>query len=90
MDLSFLRRAQTMFASRSAARLDHGVLMAMLQTMQAASQTARTSRGFGFEARSRQDPLVELLLAGPGWREAAAAQGGCFHRAQAERMRGGR
>ncbi len=87
MDLSFFRRAQTKFGSRSAARLDYGVLVATLDAVQAASSAARALRGFGAEAGAAmsRDPLVELILGGPGWRDAIAAQGGSFNPAQAQR-----
>lgn len=85
MDLSFFRNAQARFASRSAARLDYRVLVATLAAMQSASAAARAVRAPGSEGKAafRHDPLVELLLGGPGWRDAVAAQGGCFNRAQA-------
>ena len=81
MDLSFFRRAQTKFASRSAAGLDYGVLVATLEAMQSASAAARAVRGLGApgEAAPRQDGLVELLLGGPGWREAILSQRGSFN-----------
>jgi hypothetical protein len=85
MDLSFFRSAQMRFASRSAARLDYGVLVATLDAAQSASAAARAVRALGGRGSEafRHDPLVELLLSGPGWRDAVAAQGGCFNRAQA-------
>ena len=85
MDLSFFRRAQSRFASRAPARLDYGVLVATLEAAQSSSIAARTVRGLGMGgiAAPRQDTLVELLLGGPDWREALAAQGGCFNRSQA-------
>jgi nitroreductase len=85
MDLSFFRRAQMRFASGGPARLDYGVLVATLEAMQSASAAARAVRGLGGEgiAAPRQDALVELLLGGPGWRDALVAQGGCFNAAQA-------
>ena len=85
MDLGFFRRAQTRFASGAPARLDYGVLVATLEAMQSATAAARAVRGLSIEgiATPRQDALVELLLGGPGWREALAAQRGCFNRAQA-------
>jgi hypothetical protein len=77
MDLSFFRRAEQRFASRTAAKLDHGMLVAMLRTQQSASPAAcaeaAAPNGPGIE-----DPLVELLLAGPGWRQAAAQLRGAF------------
>jgi hypothetical protein len=90
MDLSFLRSAGMRFAGRSAARLDYGVLVATLEAVQSASAAARAVRGDGGEGQRafRHDPLVELLLGGPGWREAAAAQEGCFNRRQAALLSG--
>ncbi len=89
MDLSFFRRAQTRFASRTAARLDYGVLVATLEAMQSESPAARAVRGLAGEGANapRQDALVELLVGGPGWRDAVAAQGGCFNRAYAAEWR---
>ena len=84
MDLNFFRRAEARFAGRSPARLDYGVLVATLATMQSASAAARAVAGVGEGSLvSRHRPLVELLLGGPRWREAVAAQGGCFTQAQA-------
>jgi hypothetical protein len=91
MDLSFLRRAQMRFASGSPVGLDYGVLVATLEAVQSASAAARSVRALGAQgaATPRQDPLVELLLGGAAWRDALAAQGGCFNRAQAARARHG-
>jgi hypothetical protein len=79
MDLSFFRRAEARFASRTAAAPDYGMLVAMLQTQQAASPTALAQARFA-AVPEIEDPIVELLLAGPRWRLAAAAQRGCFSR----------
>ena len=82
MDLGFFRRAETRFAGRSAARLDYGVLIASLDAHQSASATARAVRscaGRGAVDLGR-DPVVELILGGPAWREAIEAQGGSFNR----------
>jgi hypothetical protein len=89
MDLSFFRRAQMRFASRSPARLDYPVLVATLEAVQSASVAARGLRLLGSTGAPapRQDPLVELILGGPGWREAALAQRGCFNPGQAARLR---
>jgi hypothetical protein len=88
MDLSFFRRAHGRFASRSAARLDYGVLVATLEAMQSSSAAARSLRGLGPEGKSapRHDALVELVLGGPGWREAIASQRGSFNPARAQRF----
>ncbi|HEX6375223.1 MAG TPA: hypothetical protein VFZ91_05840 [Allosphingosinicella sp.] len=77
MDLSFFRRAEQRFASRMPARLDFDMLVATLRTQREAgpaalARTAAPAAGFA-------DPLAEILLAGPAWREAVAAQRGCFN-----------
>jgi hypothetical protein len=82
MDLNFFRRAEQRFASRTAAPLDFGLLVAMLQTRQAASAAARAQALWSAAPRLEQ-PLVELLLGGPLWRRAVAAQAGCFNPAYA-------
>jgi len=91
MDLSFFRRAQMRFASRSAARLDYPVLVASLSAVQSASAAARAVRALGSPGAPapRHDPLVELLLGGADWREAAVAQRGCFNPGQAARLKAG-
>jgi len=82
MDLSFLRRAEARFASRSAAHPDFGMLRAALASEQSGTAAARAAARVG--ARSPiAEPLVELLLAGPLWREARSAQRGAFNRALA-------
>ena len=78
MDLSFFRRAEQRFASRTAASVDYGMLVAMLQARQAASAAAR-AQALWAGLPLLADPLVELVLAGPGWRRAVAAQRGCFN-----------
>ena len=88
MDLSFFRSDLPGHASHSV-RLDHDVLVASLRAMQEASAAARALRGSAFASTaSARHPIVELVLGGPGWREAAAVQGGCFHRSQAQIGRG--
>jgi hypothetical protein len=82
MDLSFFRRAEQRFASRTAARPDFAMLLASLRTQQAASPTASAQARLSDPA-APADPIVEILLAGSGWRTAVAAQGGCFHPALA-------
>jgi hypothetical protein len=87
MDLGFFQRRQARFAGRTAARLDYRVLVASLDAMQAASPSARALRSISCEAKpaSGANPLVEILLGGPNWREAIAAQCGCFNPAWAQR-----
>jgi hypothetical protein len=57
----------------------------MLQTRQAASAAAR-AQALWTSAPRLQDPLVELLLGGPLWRRAVAAQAGCFNPAYAGKV----
>jgi len=80
MDLAFFRRAQKKFDSRAAAQLDYRVLVAMLEAMQSATASARAARQLRAEGRSApcRSSLVELVLGGPSWREAIAAQRGSF------------
>lgn len=75
MDLSFFRRAEQRFASRAPARLDFGMLVATLRS-QSEERPAAPVRA---AAPRFADPIAEILLAGPAWREAVAAQGGCFN-----------
>jgi hypothetical protein len=81
MDLSFFRRAEQRFASRTPARLDFDMLVAALRT-QRDSAPAAVARAEPPAARFA-DPLAEILLAGPAWRDAVAAQRGCFNLAVA-------
>ncbi len=87
MDMAFLRRAERMLAYRHAARLDHSILIATLAAQQSTIVAARVQvhASAGAARRCEDDPLIELLLAGPGWRQALRAQRGCFSRAEAGR-----
>jgi hypothetical protein len=76
MDLSFFRRAEQRFASRTPARLDFDLLVATLRSQ----REERPAAEMRAPAPSLADPIAEILLAGPAWREAVAAQGGCFNR----------
>lgn len=78
MDLSFFRRAEQRFASRTPARLDFDMLVATLRSQREAAPAALT-RAAAPPASRLADPIAEILLAGPAWREAVAAQGGCFN-----------
>ena len=78
MDLGFLRRAEARFASRNAALLDFGMLVAMLRTQQAASPAA-AAQAIAFALPCPEDPLAELLSGGPAWRQAGAAMRGSFN-----------
>ena len=78
MDLSFFRRAEQRFASRTPARLDFGMLVAALRSQRESGPAALAETAAPAAARFA-DPIAEILLAGPDWREAVAAQGGCFN-----------
>ncbi|HEX8064258.1 MAG TPA: hypothetical protein VF535_13715 [Allosphingosinicella sp.] len=82
MDLSFFRRAEQRFASRAPARLDFGMLVATLRA-QRDSGPAAGARAVSTPAASLADPIAEILLAGPAWREAVTTQRGCFNPAYA-------
>ena len=75
MDLSFFRRAEQRFASRTPARLDFDMLVATLRSQ----REVRPAAPVRAAAPRLADPIAEILLAGPAWREAVAAQGGCFN-----------
>lgn len=78
MDLSFFRRAEQRFASRAPARLDFGMFVATLRSQREAGPAASALEGAPAPALL-PDPIAEILLAGPAWREAVAAQRGCFN-----------
>ncbi len=87
MDMAFLRRAERILEEREPARLEYSLLVAALSAQQSALIAARrrvTVRR-PCAVTAEDDPLVELLLAGPRWREAATRQRGCFSRAEAGR-----
>ena len=75
MDLSFFRRAEQRFASRTPARLDFGLLVATLRSQREVAPVPEMRAA----APRLADPIAEILLAGPAWREAVAAQRGCFN-----------
>ena len=79
MDLSFFRRAESRFASRTPARLDFGMLVATLRSQRDAAPAASLRAGSNGPQAAFNDPIAEILLAGPDWREAVAAQRGCFN-----------
>ncbi|HEX8307014.1 MAG TPA: hypothetical protein VF645_01175 [Allosphingosinicella sp.] len=87
MDLSFFRRADQRLASRAPAALDFGILVATLRA-QRDSMPATSARSAASEPPACcPDPIAEILLAGPSWREAVAAQRGCFNSAFARQDR---
>jgi hypothetical protein len=79
MDLSFFRRAEQRFASRAPARLDFGMLVAALRAQRDSAPAVSARSAASAPAASCPDPIAEILLAGPAWREAVAAQRGCFN-----------
>ena len=88
MDLGFFRQRERRLAGRAQARLDYGVLVATLEAMQSGSAAARAevrAVANGHSPACGQDPLVELVLGGAGWRDAIVAQGGCFNARQAKK-----
>jgi len=87
MDESFQLRGKRLLNGRRPAPLDHEMLSAALTAQQSASAAAcaQARAANGHAPRAEADPLTEILLAGSDWREAAAAQHGCFNRAEAGR-----
>ena len=85
MDMNFLRRAERMLAHRQPMRLEFGILVATLAAQRVATAAEREPELCLDRQEGDDEPLIELLLAGPGWRKALSAQGGCFSRAEAGR-----
>ena len=87
MDETFQLRAQRLFDSPQAMPPDFGVLRAGLTAQQAASATALAQAEVSETqiVAGEQECLTELLLAGPGWRDAMKIQQGCFSRAEVRR-----
>ena len=79
MDMAFLRRSERMLGPPQPVRIEHRVLVAALSAQREAQSPRPPS------APCRDDPMVELLLGGPGWKKALSAQRGCFSRAEAGR-----
>jgi hypothetical protein len=85
MDMAFLRRAERLLAARHVTRLDHAMLVATLAAHRPQMPDSVQTPMAEPVGASVEDPLVELILAGPDWRRALAAQRGCFSRAEAGR-----
>ena len=86
MDLSSFRHSGPGTRDNAAAELDFELLTATLQAYQSASATARAQAEPSETSRApltALDPLVELLVGGPNWREAVGEQGGSFNRSYA-------
>jgi hypothetical protein len=87
MDETFQLRAKRPIDGPQALPLDFAVLRAALSAQQAVSVTA-LAQAETSETRivaGEQECLTELLLAGPGWRDAMKIQQGCFSRAEVRR-----
>jgi hypothetical protein len=86
MDLSFFRRAEARLAGAAPARLDYGLFVAALRSA-AGPEPCRSAPPAPRTAAAAQlrDPIAEILLAGPRWRDAVAAQGGSFNPAAARK-----
>ena len=87
MDESFQLRARRPIEPASPAPLEFDVLSAGLIAQQAATPAARAQAAFDRHSAPppEAEPLVETLLAGPQWRQAASAQRFCFNRAEVKR-----
>lgn len=83
--MAFQRRAERMLAARHVARLDHAMLIASISAHHPAPPALAKIAIVDPGGPAVEDPLVELLLAGPHWRRAVSAQHGCFSRAEAGR-----
>ena len=87
--MAFQRRAERMLAARHVTRLDHAMLVAALTAHGPRATESVQSPMAEPVGPAVEDPLVELLLAGPDWRRAISAQRGCFSRAEAGRRLNG-
>jgi hypothetical protein len=87
MDETFQLRARRSIGPAAPAALDFQMLSAGLIAQQAATLAARAQASFDRNAAPppEAEPLVETLLAGPQWRQAASAQRFCFNRAEVKR-----
>jgi hypothetical protein len=85
MDMAFLRRVERLLAEREPAPLDHSTLVAALVAARAGGGEGAAGPAPCAAEAAEEEPIVELLTAGPGWRKAMKAQGGCFSRAEAGR-----
>jgi hypothetical protein len=82
MDLGFFRRSFSDASEATPFRLDHGMLTASLQALQAASATAKMQARAPDvlpEVPVTRGAIVELLIGGPDWRTAIEKQGGSFN-----------
>jgi len=82
--MAFLVRAEPL---EQPERLEFAVLTAALAAQRAlgASVKVRVAVKEKQARQTEEDSLVEVILAGPAWRQAASAQQNCFSRAEAGR-----
>ena len=89
MDMAFLRGAERILAQDEPVRIDHAILVASLAAQREAHaivhRLAPAPASTTVAVPCPEEPMVELLLGGPGWRQALSAQRGCFSRAEAGR-----
>ena len=85
MDMTFMRRSERMLVQDRPARLDHALLLAALAAQRGAESPGPIRIRMQRREGRGEEALVELVLAGPRWREAVSAQRGCFSRAEAGR-----
>jgi hypothetical protein len=78
MDLAFLRRAEAKFASRAAARIDYGLLLALLRTQQEQACAHVEAPAEPCTGRERREALITLLTGAAGWQQASRSLGGSF------------
>ena len=71
-------------AEHEEAPLDHAVLLDALAARRAIGEAAKAAQ-IPSAAPSAEEPITEILLAGPSWRRALAAQQGSFNRTEAAR-----
>lgn len=85
MDMTFMRRSERMLAQDRPARLDHALLLAALAAQRSVEPPGQVRLRIELREVRDEEALVELVLAGPRWREAVSEQRGCFSRAEAGR-----
>ena len=85
MDMGFMRRAERMLAQDRPIRLDHALLVAALSAQRSVGRAVPVEVRVEAGSVAEEEALVEIVLAGPRWRQALSAQRGCFSRAEAGR-----
>lgn len=88
MDEAFFLRARRMLGQAARQPLAHAMLVASVCARQAATPTAQLACVARTAAATSAAGATAVLLGGQdGWRQARAAQAGCFNRAVAARRR---